>query len=435
MDDRDRRADRRARRRSRDDPVDATTKAARDVVPDASSRASALDVPGGDAVRTDDAATDAKAPRLDEACAHPSSTDVPHAGEAGTGAFDRDSRGSGESATDDPGSDGVAAPFEPADDTPPRLADAVGRTLRRLADDAAAQDWPAAALYVVATPIGNRADITVRALACLARVDAVAAEDTRVARTLLRHYGIDRPMLAAHRHNEEAAAAAVVARLAAGERVAYVSDAGTPGVSDPGARLVAAARRAGFRVVPIGGVSALTTAWSAAGLADGPVHFVGFLPSRAAQATAALKSLATIDAHLVFYEAPHRIAETLAAIGAVFGGRHCIVARELTKRFEAIHRGRTDEATAWLAEDPQRARGEFVVIVEAAVADGDDVEADRDLARAGPILDRLLRALSVSEASSLAAELTGVSRKVLYAEALRRRSNETVEPDAHDDDR
>ena len=307
--------------------------------------------------------------------------------------------------------------------TPARDAlDELHHGLRSLATDAARQDYPAATLYVIATPIGNRADITVRALACLARVDAVAAEDTRTARQLLHHYGIDKPMIAAHKHNEHEAAAALVARIASGARIAYVSDAGTPGISDPGARLVAAVRDAGYRVLPIPGPSALTTAVSVAGLSDGPIEFVGFLPAKALQAAAVLERLAHADAHptrhLIFYEAPHRIVDTLTLFAKSFGGeRHCVIARELTKRFETIHRCRLEDAVPWITADAQRQRGEFVVIVE---ADGQPDDAnDRALANASPILAKLCAALPLSEAASLAAEITGVSRKALYAEALR----------------
>ena len=298
--------------------------------------------------------------------------------------------------------------------------DAVSQSLKALAADAAHQDYPAATLYVIATPIGNRADITVRALACLARVDAVAAEDTRTARQLLHHYGIAKPMIAAHRHNENEAAATLVARIAGGARIAYVTDAGTPGVSDPGARLVAAVRDAGLRVVPIPGASALTSAVSAAGLPDGAILFIGFLPAKASQAAATLDGLAHSRAHLVFYEAPHRIVDTLALFANAFGGeRRCVIARELTKRFETIHRCSLADAAPWITADAKRQRGEFVVIVEADTQH-DDV-GDRAMTKALPILTRLCAALPLSEAASLAAEITGVSRKALYAEALRLR--------------
>ncbi len=299
------------------------------------------------------------------------------------------------------------------DDTDP-----LSHSLEALVADAAHQDYPAATLYVIATPIGNRADITVRALACLARVDAVAAEDTRTTRQLLHHYGIDKPMITAHKHNEHEAAAALVARIAAGERIAYVSDAGTPGISDPGARLVAAVRDAGLRVLPVPGASALTTAVSAAGLPDGVIEFIGFLPAKSSQAATTLEGLAHTNAHLVLYEAPHRIVDTLSLLVKAFGGeRYCVIARELTKRFETIHRCRVDEAVAWITADAQRQRGEFVVIVEAAPSN--DAVGDRAMAKALPILAKLCAALPLSEAASLAAELTGMSRKALYAEALR----------------
>lgn len=297
-------------------------------------------------------------------------------------------------------------------------ADPLAQALSTIAADAAAQDYPAHALYVVATPIGNRADITVRALACLARVDAVAAEDTRTTRALLRHYGIDRPMIAAHRHNEAGAAEAIVARIAGGARIAFVSDAGTPGISDPGARIARAVRDAGHRVIPVPGASALTAVVSAAGLSDAPITFVGFLPTKAAQVARRLETLATSSDHLVFYEAPHRIVDTLGALCVAFGGeRSCVVAREVTKRFEAIHRAPLGEIVAWITADADRQRGEFVVIVEAPV---DTIDP---LARALPILEKLCAVLSVSEAASLAAELTGVSRKALYAEALKLRKD------------
>ena len=296
------------------------------------------------------------------------------------------------------------------------VGEAALHAARMAAEHAGTQQFTSASLYVVATPIGNLADVTMRALACLARVDAVAAEDTRTAARLLQHYGLKKPCIAAHRHNEREAAVTIVARIARGERIAYLSDAGTPGVSDPGAIIVAAVRDAGFRVVPIPGVSALTAALSSSGLDEGPIYFAGFLPAKAMQAAAALKPLAALTAHLVFYEAPHRIADTMALLAETFGSdRHCIIARELTKLFETIHRCRLGDAVAWLSDDANRQRGEFVVIVEA------DPRADDPMARAMPVLVRLCAALPLSEAAALAAELTGASRKALYAAALEMR--------------
>ena len=322
-----------------------------------------------------------------------------------------------EVSNDDPFDASIGAPVAVSTDASIRTP--LLRTLQMLAADAAAQDYPASTLYVIATPIGNRADITVRALTCLARVDAVAAEDTRTTRQLLHHYGIDKPLIAAHRHNEHEAAALLVARIGAGERIAYVSDAGTPGISDPGSRIAAAVHDAGLRVMPIPGASALTTALSAAGLPDGPVHFVGFLPSRTMQTHALLETLSTLRAHLVFYEAPHRIVDALKAIGACLPDRRCVVARELTKRFETVHRCATGEAATWIEADPQRQRGEFVLIVEAPAAD--EASADRALTDALPLLAKLCAALPLSEATALASEITGLSRKLLYAQALKMR--------------
>lgn len=298
-----------------------------------------------------------------------------------------------------------------------------------LVAQARAQDYPAATLYVVATPIGNRADITIRALTCLSLVDAIAAEDTRVTRPLLRAYGIDKPMIAAHRHNENQAAEAIVARLVAGDRIAYVSDAGTPGISDPGATLVRAALASGHRVVPIAGVSALTAALSVAGLPEGPITFVGFLPSRAMQAKRLLSAHAGGPAHLVLFEAPHRIAQTLALLAETFGpDRLCVVAREITKRFETIERTTLPRAAALVQDGGTTRPGEYVVIIEAS--GGDDDRAA--LERARPALERLVERIPVSEAASLVAELTGLSRKALYAEALRFREGGFV--DAAPDD-
>ena len=275
------------------------------------------------------------------------------------------------------------------------------------------QHFPAATLYVVATPIGNLADITLRALECLRLVDAVAAEDTRVTQRLLRHHGIDKPCFALHQHNERSAADQVIARLSAGERIAYVSDAGTPAVSDPGARLVAAVRAAGLRVMPMPGVSALTTALSVAGLPEGPVHFVGFLPARQGEAEQLLGRLTGLDAHLVFYEAPHRVQDTVNLLARTLGGaRRVVIARELTKLFESVRVLPLSEAADWLAADPQRRRGEFVLLVEAAAA------PDLSQQHAETLLARLLPLLPLREAVDLCVELTGAARKPLYARAL-----------------
>ncbi|MDT3707068.1 MAG: 16S rRNA (cytidine(1402)-2'-O)-methyltransferase [Thiobacillus sp.] len=269
------------------------------------------------------------------------------------------------------------------------------------------------ALYVVATPIGNLGDITLRALDILQRVDRVAAEDTRVSGQLLAHFNISKPLISVREHNERKAADSVVARIVAGDAVAYVSDAGTPAVSDPGARLVAAVRAAGLRVVPIPGASAVTAALSAAGVESGAWLFHGFLPPRSGARRTALQGLATLPVALVFYEAPHRIEETLADMAAVLDSRRAVtLARELTKRFETIVTLPLSDAPAWLAADPNNVRGEFVVVVhppmtEAAI----DTEAMR-------VLDILQVALPPPLAAKLAAQITGRSKAELYKMSL-----------------
>ena len=269
------------------------------------------------------------------------------------------------------------------------------------------------ALYVVPTPLGNLADMTQRAIDVLRRVPWVAAEDTRHSAPLLKHYGAGARLLPAHEHNEEGAAQQVIGKLAAGESVALVSDAGTPAVSDPGARLVARVRAAGFRVVPLPGACAAVTALSASGLADGHFHFHGFLPAKSAARKAQLDALRGVPGTLVFYEAPHRIAECLDDIAATLEpGRQIVVARELTKMFEQIARMPLLDAPAWLATDPNRSRGEFVLLVSAAPpAEGLPPEAER-------VLGLLLAELPVKQAAKLAAAITGAPKNALYERAL-----------------
>jgi 16S rRNA (cytidine1402-2'-O)-methyltransferase len=281
--------------------------------------------------------------------------------------------------------------------------------------EAAQQSYPTATLYVVATPIGNVTDITLRALHLLALADVVACEDTRKTGALLNRFGMNKQMLAAHQHNEREVADKLVARLQAGERVALVSDAGTPAVSDPGARIVDAVRAAGLRVVPLPGASAAVTALSAAGLVNDRFYFVGFLPAKARQREAELAALARETATLVFYEAPHRIDECVQALAEAFEPtRQVVFARELTKLFEEIHRCPLGEAMAWVKADANRERGEFVVLVEGAqqATDAADAEAER-------ILQILLSECSVKQAASLAAQITGLKKNALYERALR----------------
>jgi len=273
------------------------------------------------------------------------------------------------------------------------------------------------ALYVVATPIGNLGDITLRALDVLKGVDRVAAEDTRVSGQLLAHFDIRKPLVSIREHNEREAADKVTAWITAGEAVAYVSDAGTPAISDPGARLVTAVRAAGLTVVPIPGASAVTTALSAAGLESGQWLFHGFLPPKSGARRAQLQTLAALPSALVFYEAPHRIEETLADMAAVLDSSRAVtLARELTKKFENIVTLPLRDAPAWLAADPNHVRGEFVVIVHppAAAAAVVDSEAMR-------VLDVLLGALPPTLAAKLASQITGRSKAELYKMTVARK--------------
>lgn len=280
-------------------------------------------------------------------------------------------------------------------------------------DEVAQQAYPASTLYVLATPIGNVCDISLRALHVLSMVDAVACEDTRNTAHLLGRYGLSKTLLAAHEHNEREVAEKIVARLQAGERIALVSDAGTPAVSDPGARIVDAVLRAGLRALPLPGPSAAVTALSVSGLVNDQFQFVGFLPSKARQREIVLAGLAGASATLVLYEAPHRIIETVDALLQAFGpARQVVLARELTKLFESVHRCPLGAAPAWLAADGNRQKGEFVLLIEAApVAVDDSAEGER-------ILRILLSELSVKQASSLAAQITGQKKNALYERAL-----------------
>lgn len=280
--------------------------------------------------------------------------------------------------------------------------------------EAAHQTYPTATLYVLATPIGNVTDISLRALQVLTLVNAVACEDTRNTGHLLTRFGISKPLIAAHQHNEREVAQTLIARLQAGERIALVSDAGTPAVSDPGARIVDAVRAAGLRVLPLPGASAAITAISASGLLSDQFYFVGFLPAKAQQRDTMLNSLRGLRATLVFYEAPHRIRECVDALAGAFEPQRQIVfARELTKMFEEIHRCPLAEAAAWIAADPHREKGEFVVLLEGALeaADAQDAEAER-------ILAILLAELPLKQAASLAAQITGRKKNALYERAL-----------------
>jgi 16S rRNA (cytidine1402-2'-O)-methyltransferase len=279
----------------------------------------------------------------------------------------------------------------------------------------ATQDTPVGALYVVATPIGNAADLTLRALWVLSLADAIAAEDTRVTRQLLERFGITTPtLLAAHEHNERAAAERIVAMLQAGQRVALVTDAGTPGVSDPGAKIVASVQAAGLRVVPVPGASSVLAALSAAGLDGHGFHFLGFLPTGAGERARTLERAAGTGEALVLLESPHRLAETLHAVSAALAPtRRVVIAREITKKFETINSLAAANLTAFAAA--HSARGEYVLLVDAQ-----DAPAASDIdptTRAW--LQALAEALPPAKAAGIAAKATGLPREALYAELSR----------------
>ena len=297
------------------------------------------------------------------------------------------------------------------------------------------------ALYVVATPIGHLGDVSARASRVLREVDMVAAEDTRVTAPLLVRLASRARLLAAHQHNEASVAERIVAMLGENKSVALVSDAGTPGVSDPGARIVSAALEAGFRVIPVPGPSALTALASASGLIEGAFRFEGFLPARPRQRTERLRQLAQSDCPIVLFESPHRIEATIAAIVEQLGtDRWIVLGRELTKKFEEIHRCTSGQALAWLKDDPMRLKGEYGLIVAPAGFALPGARSDRDGATTNPAggeaadpaaepvtlsldLDQLLGALVAelgpSRATRLIERMAGRPHREVYARALR----------------
>lgn len=266
-------------------------------------------------------------------------------------------------------------------------------------------------LYVVATPIGNLGDMTPRAREVLARVDFIAAEDTRHSGRLLSHFQIDTPTLALHEHNERDLAPRIVERMVAGESIALVSDAGTPLVSDPGFHLVRLAREHGVKVVPVPGVSAAMAALSVSGLPSDRFVFEGFLPAKSGARKQRLELLAAEERTLIFYEAPHRILDTLTDMAAVFGaGRHAVLARELTKTFETVRGDGLGALAEWVRGDANQQKGEMVLLVEGAP--GGETSANE--AEARRILKLLIEELPLSQASALAAKITGLNKKPLY---------------------
>lgn len=270
-------------------------------------------------------------------------------------------------------------------------------------------------LYVVATPIGNLRDISLRALDVLGSVDMIAAEDTRTTAKLLAHYSIDTKLMPLHEHNERKAASKVMALLASGKSVAVVSEAGTPGVSDPGAIVVSEARSRGFSVVPVPGSNAALCALSAAGWEAPHFLFYGFLPSKAAARRRELEKLESVPYPLIFYEAPHRILECVADLRTVLGeARQITLARELTKLFESIHACSLGGALEWLEQDPNRQKGEFVLLVSGAQARPSG-ETSEDAVR---VLKLLMAELPLKQAVKLTVGITGEGRNAIYDRAL-----------------
>jgi len=277
-----------------------------------------------------------------------------------------------------------------------------------------------AELFIVATPIGNLGDMTQRAIEVLGQVDVIAAEDTRHSKRLLQQFNLSTPMLAYHDHNEGQQSEVILQRLAEGQQVALISDAGTPLISDPGYSLVSKARAAGFKVTPIPGACALISALSVSGLPSDRFSFEGFLPAKSTARLKALQSLAAETRTLVFYESSHRIAASLQDMAQAFGNeRPAVVARELTKAFETVLTGSLTELCDQVEADSNQQKGEFVVMVQGVVAatDSDSVEAER-------VLGVLMAELPLKQAAALAAKITGQKKNELYKQALARQAEQ-----------
>jgi 16S rRNA (cytidine1402-2'-O)-methyltransferase len=275
-------------------------------------------------------------------------------------------------------------------------------------------------LYVVATPIGNLGDMTIRGLEILKTVDAIAAEDTRHTSGLLSHFGISKKLIAVHEHNEHQSAEKLLSQLQTGENIALVTDAGTPGISDPGAVVVDLVRKAGVRVVPIPGASAVIAALSASGITQKGFHFHGFLPASGVARRKVLESLKSQTVTLVFYEAPHRIVDCVEDLANVLGAeRRLTFARELTKTFETFYTCPAGLASDWLQADTNQQRGEFVLLIEAAAVKETE-EISEETVR---VLKLLLINLPLKQAVKLATEITHEKKNVLYEFALKLKEN------------
>jgi len=279
----------------------------------------------------------------------------------------------------------------------------------------------AATLYIVATPIGNLADMSQRALQILQEVDLIAAEDTRHSQLLLNHYGIKKPMWSYHAHNETQQAMRLIAKLEGGQNIALISDAGTPLISDPGFTLIQSALQAGINVVPIPGATALIAALSAAGLPSDRFYFAGFLPAKAAARERQLSKLQGLTCTLIFYAAPHRIIDVLDSMIGVFGAtRQAVIARELTKKFESFYHGELTMLKQQLLEHPQQQKGEFVILVQGENAD----EQPQQDAQIKALLDILLAEVPLKLAVKLATKITGVNKNKVYELALSIKNDE-----------
>lgn len=271
-------------------------------------------------------------------------------------------------------------------------------------------------LYIVATPIGNLADISQRALDVLKAVDLVAAEDTRHSGKLLAHFGIKKPMLSLHEYNETERGKIMLQKLLKGKNIALISDAGTPLISDPGYRLVKTVKKNNIPVIPIPGACAAITALCASGLPTNSFVFEGFLPAKTTARQKRLEELKTETKTLIFYETPHRLMHTIGDLLMVFGGnRIAVLARELTKKFETIRLAPLKELQAWLKQDSNQQKGEFVILIHGATAPKKD-QLDE---KTDNILKILLKELSAKQAAGLTAKITGKSKNMLYKLAMK----------------
>ncbi len=269
-------------------------------------------------------------------------------------------------------------------------------------------------LYVVATPIGNLEDITARALRILGEVDLIAAEDSRQSRKLLDRYGISKPLLAHHQHNQSKSSAKLIEKLIGGKSIALICDAGTPLISDPGTILVRNAHQNGIRVVPVPGASALSSALSVCGLEFNTVHFEGFLPSRHRARIERLEELVNLESALIFFEAPHRIVQSLEDMVEVLGaGRKACLAREMTKLHEQVRVNKLEQLCALVRENPQQLKGEFVVITEPMARSTHEIDANVERT-----LSILIEELTPRKAVEVTAKVFGLSRNALYKRSL-----------------